>query len=162
MAALTVLVLAGCTRGGSAEAGSSEGSTAAVVLSPDGPAAELSQMVSTPYFEATLLDARACRGESLNPGVERWGVELRIHARGPHDLAVSAFYATLRDSSGQRYESVLSGCTPPLPARTLRDGETARGWVSFDIPEGVHDLELGFEPNLIGIGRVRSAHRAGR
>jgi Domain of unknown function (DUF4352) len=123
------------------------------------------QVARNSYFEMTTLGTQLCSVEAhFRPpaGVEKLGVEVRITGVNPTEVPINPFYAELRDGSGQRFESTLAGCSPALPARQVRQGESATGWITFDVPVGLRDLELRYEPIVIGVGRVASHHRLDR
>ena len=66
------------------------------------------------------------------------------------DVQVPAnpYYALLIDEEGRAYEATLGGCEPALPNRLLEHGESARGWLTFDVPENSRKLQLAYAPRL--------------
>jgi hypothetical protein len=78
------------------------------------------------------------------------GIELTLTGKGPAQVPSNPFYATLVGQDGARYAATLAGCKPELAASSLDQGETARGFVSFVVPEGHGSWKLLYRPTIIG------------
>lgn len=84
-------------------------------------------------------------------GHDKVGVEVVVQGSTGNEVPVNPFYATLTDASAT-YRSTLAGCEPALPSvRVIRD-QTARGFVTFEVPSGARKLELRYAPTVIGPG----------
>jgi hypothetical protein len=66
------------------------------------------------------------------------------------EVPANAFYATLRDASGETYPATLSGCTPLLPSIRVSNSAKAHGHVNFDVPKTAVNLELRYAVPVIG------------
>jgi hypothetical protein len=116
-------------------------------------------------FELVALNTKTCTvATPLRPalGLEKLGVEVKISGLTAQEVPVNPFYAELRDETGQRFESSLAGCSPALPIRRVHRGETVSGWLTFDVPQGVRNLQLRYAPIVVGLGRVPSIQRLDR
>lgn len=78
-------------------------------------------------------------------------VEVELSATGKLEVPSNPFYATLVDQEGNRFESTLAGCPPLLTAARLSKGQSARGWITFDIPESAVVHSLVYQPAVIGV-----------
>ena len=79
----------------------------------------------------------------------RVGVEIRLQARGELQIPANPYYALLIDGKNIAHEATLGGCTPSLSPTLLAPGQTARGWISFDVPRDSRDWRLSYAPELI-------------
>lgn len=107
-------------------------------------------------YSLRALNVRDCTVEPhLAPpqGIKRVGVEVEIRGSSPREVPVNPFYATLIAGTGERYEASLAGCRPLLPAGRVSDGQTLRGWLSFDVPSSLLRFNLSYEPVVLGVGR---------
>jgi hypothetical protein len=80
------------------------------------------------------------------PGVRYIGAEVRIENQSDQPLAFAASAVRLRDDQGVEYtsDSDVSGEEPKLTGQNLPDGERARGWVWFSVPEDAVITEMRF------------------
>jgi hypothetical protein len=85
----------------------------------------------------------------MNNALTRVGVEVRLHARGELQIPANPYYALLIDGKNIAYEATLGGCTPPLSPSLLAPGQSARGWISFDVPRDSQNWRLSYAPELI-------------
>lgn len=116
-------------------------------------------LAKTPYFEVRALNWKPCAVEAhLSPpaGLRKVAVEIELRAVGRLDVPSNPFYALLTDRDGKQFESTLAGCPPILPAARLATGETARGWITFDIPEVSVPHALVYQPAVIGVAPPRA------
>lgn len=83
----------------------------------------------------------------------RIGVELEIEPTGDLQVPANPYYARLVDAEHNVYEATLGGCgtelAPTLPAR----GQTARGWVVFELPRTARAVSLVYAPELLGASK---------
>jgi hypothetical protein len=85
-------------------------------------------------------------------GNAKVGLEVSLQGVSDREVPVNAFYATLSDARGDSYSATLAGCEPALPSLRLTRGQTARGFVTFEIPRVAGKLELRYAPLVIGPG----------
>jgi Domain of unknown function (DUF4352) len=145
-------------------AGASE-SSPAWLDTTENPALTLDPLNRNGSFELVALNTKTCTVAAPlrpAPGLEKLGVEVKITGLTEREVPVNPFYAELRDETGQRFESSLAGCGPTLPVRRVQRGETASGWLTFDVPQGVRNLQLRYAPIVVGLGRVPSIQRLDR
>lgn len=117
------------------------------------------ELAKTPYFEVRALNRKPCAVEahlSPPPGLRKVAVEIELRAVGNLEVPSNPFYALLTDRDGKHFESTLAGCSPILPATRLATGETARGWVTFDLPETSVPHALVYQPAVIGVAPPRA------
>ena len=90
----------------------------------------------------------------FQPKPDRVILGIRVQLEGSSSRAVpaNAFYALLRDSTGDEYTSTLAGCQPQLMAVLLKNGERAEGYISFEIPRARRQLQMRYAPQVIGPG----------
>jgi hypothetical protein len=86
-------------------------------------------------------------------GIKRLGVEVEMGGTSVREVPFNPFYATLVTPEGERYEPTLAGCQPGVRASRVRDGQTGRGWLSFDVPATASRLTLSYNPVVIGVGQ---------
>ena len=119
------------------------------------PVAEPGSEAQTPHFSMTLKGSRPCTVEPhLAPpdGVKKFAVEVEVQGLSQVEVPANPFYATLMTEQGQQYESTLAGCAPLLTAQRLTRGQSARGWITFDIPDAARPTSLLYRPAIIGVG----------
>lgn len=120
----------------------------------------LGEVAGNDTFELRLKRIKTCSVEShFHPpaGVRKLGIELEIKSLTDAELPINAFYASLANRDGDRFEPTLAGCKPALEARRIGAGETASGWVSFDVPETLKEGVFRYAPVVIGRGKPELA-----
>lgn len=125
------------------------------VVSGSHPAAEPGREAVTAHYAMSVKSSRACTVEPhLAPpkGVKKFSVEVEIRALGEAEVPANPFYATLATIEGEHFESTLAGCRPLLTAQRITKPTSARGWVTFDIPEAAQPASLIYRPIIIGAG----------
>lgn len=125
------------------------------VMSATNPAVEPGQEAVTPHFAMSVRSSRPCTVEAhLKPpeDVAKFAVEVELRALGEAEVPANPFYATLATAEGQEFESTLAGCRPLLTAQRLKKPQSARGWITFDIPETARPASLIYRPVIIGTG----------
>ncbi|MBK7581138.1 MAG: DUF4352 domain-containing protein [Myxococcales bacterium] len=85
-------------------------------------------------------------------GKVKLGVEVQIVATTNTSVNVNPFYAKLTDSTGYAYTSTFGGCEPELKSVKLAPGETAKGWITFELPATSVGLTFIFNPLIVGNG----------
>jgi hypothetical protein len=85
-------------------------------------------------------------------GNAKVGLEVSLQGSSVREVPVNVFYATLYDARGDSYSATLAGCEPALPSLRLVRGQSARGFVTFEIPKSADKLELRYAPLVIGPG----------
>lgn len=108
----------------------------------------------TPYFRMRVLNWKPCAVETHlqpPPGVRKVSVEVELTASGAPEVPANPFYAQLTDGDGRQFESTLAGCAPLLEAKRLSAGQSARGWITFDVPESSVPQALVYQPAVIGV-----------
>jgi hypothetical protein len=85
-------------------------------------------------------------------GFVKVGLEVSLAGTSALEVPVNPFYATLVDATGEAYSSTLAGCAPGLPSVRLVQGQSARGFVTFEIPKAARKLQLRYAPVVIGPG----------
>jgi hypothetical protein len=104
-------------------------------------------------YAMAVRSAGPCEVEPhLGPGAGRlkFGVEIELRGLSEREVPANPLYAKLSDSEGSSYTATLAGCAPMLTATRIRKGETARGVVTFDVPEAAHGLEITYAPFIVG------------
>ena len=107
-------------------------------------------------YELTVKSVKECKVEAYfqpKPGSIKLGIQVGLAGISEHDVPVSPFHAQLESSDGTRYSSTLAGCRPILPSVRVAKGESAEGWISFELPKSASGLSLVYEPVIIGGAR---------
>jgi hypothetical protein len=81
------------------------------------------------------------------------GVEMVVGAIGDKQVWSNPSYAKLIDGDGLTYNSSYGStidCEPRLRATQLNNGEKAKGWVVFEVPQTVSGLKLTYNPSRVG------------
>ena len=82
-------------------------------------------------------------------------VEVLFESEAASGVHVNPIFLQVKDSDGYEYPPVLLGRQPYVGVqRDLPPGEKLRGWVTFEVPTGAHDLVLIFEP-VVWFNNVR-------
>lgn len=93
------------------------------------------------------------------PGYVRLSIPVEVTAKGRRWIPLSPLAFRLSDQKDHDYGPTLAGCRDVLKNRRLSAGDSARGEVAFDVPEKAENLELTFDPFLIGRPDVRARAR---
>lgn len=125
------------------------------IAGPDGTCCEPTPLGE--WFRTTRVSARALSFKPCNPAAPRtrrdeWvrvGVELEVRANSSLLVPTSPYYALLTDERGRTHEAKLEGCRPALGSRLLESGQSARGWISFDVPAQTKTHTLVYAPRLL-------------
>jgi hypothetical protein len=142
-----------------AERHAAQSHSPATIVSATSPATRFGEEAKNPFFRMRLLNSKRCAVEAhleSSPGLRKVAVEVELQAAGTQEIPANPFYALLTDRDGRQFESTLAGCPPLLPAARLRSGESARGWITFDVPEGSEPHSLVYQPAVIGVDPPRA------
>lgn len=93
------------------------------------------------------------------PGQMRVSIPVEVRATTPRLIPISPLSFQLRDRQGRKYGPTLAGCQPALQNIRLGEGQSIAGDVAFDVAVDARDLELDFEPFLIGRSDVHALVR---
>lgn len=120
----------------------------------------LGEVAQAPSYRLTAHRVQPCASAAwrdVKAGHSRLGVELEVAAasEGAGQVPVNAFYAQLVNTEGKAYRAVFGGCEPDLRHKPLAPGESARGFVTFEVPESPGRLTLRYEPQLASGARER-------
>jgi hypothetical protein len=113
----------------------------------EGRALEVGQSLEHAAARIKLASQRECSTSSQDPSsndYRLWAAELEITNRSTVPLPVSAFHADLKDDDNFTYTTSLSGCSNILDARLLRENETVRGFIPFQVPKSVQSATLSY------------------
>ena len=144
------------TASSSASFGPSEPQGAAVVGAGRAQKHAVGQTAQSTDYAITLRNVKECPVEpAFKPkqGYIKLGVEVEIEGTGKREVPVNPFYATITDSNGYPYNCTFGGCEPPLENVRIRNGEGAKGWITFEIPQQATGLTLEYSPFVIGTGK---------
>lgn len=87
----------------------------------------------------------------------RIGIELALEPTSDVQVPADPYYARLVDAERNVYEATLGGCgaalAPSLPGR----GQTARGFVVFELPSKARPVTLLYAPELVGASKTELA-----
>jgi hypothetical protein len=111
----------------------------------------LATPAATRDFLMTAESVQRCPAGRLHPasaGHYVLGVSVHIEALSNVGVPVNPFYARLGDADGASYRARLGGCKPALGGPPLTAHQSARGFVSFEIPDKASELELRYAPEL--------------
>ncbi len=104
-------------------------------------------------YRMRVVAVRACEVEphfAPQKGHLKLGVELEMAGTSKHEVPSNPLHATLVDAEGNEYPATLAGCLPSLPAKRIKESETTRGFVTFEVPENAGALVLRYAPFVIG------------
>jgi hypothetical protein len=110
-----------------------------------------------PDFSLTTERATLCKQTGPfvpKEGMKRYSVPVVVEATGRRSVPLSTLAFRLVDGNGNLYGATLAGCEKPLGTQTLVSGTKASGAIAFDVPEEVRELQIQFEPFLIGRPKV--------
>jgi hypothetical protein len=93
------------------------------------------------------------------PGQIRISIPVEVRAKTRRLIPTSPLSFQLTDHQGRKYGPTLAGCQPALKNLRLGEGQSIEGDVAFDVDVSARDLELGFQPFLIGRPEVHALVR---
>lgn len=83
-------------------------------------------------------------------GASFYAIDVEITNGADTSCNVNPFAFTLRDSENREYRHGMNSPEPSLAARALATGQSARGWLCYELPAGVTPTVLVFTPGLGG------------
>lgn len=107
------------------------------------------------------LDDCSAVGRGLD-GARRLGIQVELEPTGEVQVPANPYYARLVDGLGNVYDATLGGCGSPLAPTLPARGQTARGWVVFEVPRGARDFTLTYAPKLVGALQAELSVALGR
>ncbi len=116
-------------------------------------------------YRMRVVAVRECEVESYfapREGHLKLGVEVELSGASDKDVPSNPLHASLVDSEGQRYEATLAGCRPSLSPLRIKRGESARGFITFELPKTATGLVLRYEPFIVGRADTTLAFELGR
>jgi hypothetical protein len=78
-------------------------------------------------------------------------VQVELEPTGDVQVPANPYYARLVDGLGNVYEATLGGCGVSLGPTLPERGQTARGWVVFELPRSARDFTFTYAPELVGV-----------
>lgn len=106
-----------------------------------------------PFYKMRVEKVQECKVRDYfapAPGSIKLGVEVTLEGTADKDVPVNPFYAKLVDSEGYSWTSTLAGCTPDLKSMRINSGDSAHGWITFEIPKSATGLKLTYSPFIVG------------
>ena len=145
----------GCQRKSETEL--AEGSSAtATFIGPDTRIHPPGELARAPDYTMSVESTKECPSEgpfAPKRGNVKVGLEVLLEGTSQREVPANAFYGVLEDGAGNTYPPTLAGCEPPLPAVRVQNGSKARGFISFEIPNGARKLTFRYAPMVIGPGK---------
>jgi hypothetical protein len=107
----------------------------------------------TPHFELRVSAPEDCtrapRDAPADP-MRQVGVEVTLLPLGDVQVPANPYYARLIDSANNVYEATLGGCGPALAPSLPTRGQSARGYVVFEVPRNAGGFTFTYAPELLG------------
>lgn len=91
--------------------------------------------------------------DELDAHSRRLSVEVTLKASGDVQVPANPYYALLVDTTKAVYEATLGDCNGSLSPTLLAPGQTAHGWLTFDVPKKSAGHELVYAPAVAGAPR---------
>jgi hypothetical protein len=116
--------------------------------------------ISTPYYQIRASLPEECsppRPALGSAATRRLGIELSIEPTSDVQVPADPYYARLVDAERNVYEATLGGCGPPLAPTLPARGQTARGWIVFELPRTARATTLLYAPELVGASKTELA-----
>ena len=111
------------------------------------------------HYDLHVSALAECSAERGAANGRRVGVLVTVQARGIQQVPANPYYALLVDGEDEVHEATLGGCTPPLPVSLLEAGQSARGWISFDVPRQRSNFSFSYAPLLANGDREETRFR---
>ena len=118
-----------------------------------------------PFFKMRVEKVQECKVRDYfapAAGSIKLGVDVTLEGTADKDVPVNPFYAKLVDSEGYSWTSTLAGCTPDLKSMRINSGDSARGWITFEIPKSATGLKLTYSPFIVGSSKQELVFDLGR
>lgn len=123
------------------------------------------EMATAAHYKMRVDKVEECKVKEYfapAPGNIKLGVLVTVEATADKDVPVNPFYAKVLDSEGISWTSTLAGCSPDLKSLRLNSGETAQGWITFEIPKSARSLRLAYAPFIVGSAKQELVFELGR
>jgi hypothetical protein len=130
-----------------------------VHLEPTGKA-RADAMIRTPYYQIRASLPEECSPPQPALGsaaTRRLGIELSLEPTSDVQVPADPYYARLVDAERNVYEATLGGCGPALAPTLPARGQTARGWIVFELPRAARATTLLYAPELVGASKTELA-----
>jgi hypothetical protein len=119
----------------------------------------------TAHYELRVLRVEDCRAGGLGApanGARRLGLEIVLTPTSDVQVPANPYYARLLDEHRQIHDATLGACGAPLSPSLPRRGESARGFIVFDVPRGSRRLTLLYMPELVGAPKEEASIELGQ
>jgi hypothetical protein len=97
--------------------------------------------------------APAGRFSSPKPGFRWVAFDVTVENTGTAQISFNPFYFTIKGTDNREYSQAFGGMEPSLNSGQHQPGEATRGWVTFEVPEGLPLATLTYDPTF-GKSRV--------
>ncbi|MBN2194216.1 MAG: DUF4352 domain-containing protein [Polyangiaceae bacterium] len=104
-------------------------------------------------FALTVESVKDCPQPYVKEGNTVIGVEVVVEGLVEREIQVNPFYGQVVDGRGLAVRPTFKGCEPRLKNVRLDQGESARGFINFELPTSSDQLELKYEPATNGGSR---------
>jgi hypothetical protein len=139
---------------------SSSGDEPAATTERTASAARAGTTIPTPYYQirASLPEECAAPEPALeSAATRRIGIEIALQPTGDVQVPADPYYARLVDTHHNVYEATLGGCGAPLAPTLPARGQTAHGWIVFELPRTARAATLLYAPELVGASKTELA-----
>jgi hypothetical protein len=116
--------------------------------------------IRTPHYQIRASLPEECsppRPALGSAATRRLGIELSIEPTSNVQVPADPYYARLVDAERNVYEATLGGCGPALAPALPARGQTARGWIVFELPGAARATTLLYAPELVGASKTELA-----
>jgi hypothetical protein len=116
--------------------------------------------IRTPYYQIRASLPEECsppRPSLGSTATRRVGIELSIEPTSDVQVPADPYYARLVDAERNVHEATLGGCGPALAPTLPARGQTARGWIVFELPLAARATTLLYAPELLGASKAELA-----
>lgn len=164
---LLAISMAGCTAPPSSKAekvgevGASSGASSGADDSSAAATFKIGDVVKKGKFEAAVLSINANvkssnQFEKPDEGKKWFAVEFQLKNNGKESESISTIIQfKLKDNTNAQYDvGFTTQPEPKFPDGELAAGDTARGWITFEIPPASAGLKFIFDAEVFGGGRV--------
>jgi hypothetical protein len=79
----------------------------------------------------------------------RWvSIDVSIKNTGTKPIGYNPFYFKLKSADNREYTATIGGVDPALKSGDHQPGEASRGWVTFEVPEGMALATVTYDPTF--------------
>jgi hypothetical protein len=120
---------------------------------------KVGDVVSIDNWQISVLNAKISHGGPYDTFQHAGDVYLEIdvvvtNQTGQTQSFSSLLNFTLKDSTGQSYDSTFASDAPSSPDGTVTNGGKLRGTVVYEVPATMHSFEFDFTPNSLSSSDV--------